>query len=171
MKTLPVETQRFGSYAAIPQSYRELCRLYLPRPIHDAGEEAAATGMMNALAVFSQLNPEQLDYLDALTEFVDAYDGAKDVRWPRVAGVEVLKQLLEARGLSAADLSRLLGSSRNLGAMLLRGDRNLTLTHIRKLAAYFKVSPEVFVGEDDTVGALQHSGRQKPVKGKGAGLA
>jgi antitoxin component HigA of HigAB toxin-antitoxin module len=52
---------------------------------------------------------------------------------------------LNEHGLSAADLARILGASRNLGAMILRGDRNLTLPHIRKLSAHFKVSPEVFV--------------------------
>jgi antitoxin component HigA of HigAB toxin-antitoxin module len=29
--------------------------------------------------------------------------------------------------------------------MILRGDRNLTLAHVRKLAAPFKVSPELFI--------------------------
>jgi antitoxin component HigA of HigAB toxin-antitoxin module len=29
--------------------------------------------------------------------------------------------------------------------MILRGNRNLTLAHIRKLAAYFKVGPELFI--------------------------
>ncbi len=35
--------------------------------------------------------------------------------------------------------------SRNLGAMILRRDRHLTLAHVRKLAAHFKVSPELFI--------------------------
>jgi antitoxin component HigA of HigAB toxin-antitoxin module len=35
--------------------------------------------------------------------------------------------------------------SRNLGAMILRGDRNLTLAHVRKLAAHFNVSAELFI--------------------------
>ena len=35
--------------------------------------------------------------------------------------------------------------SRQLSAMILRGDRNLTVAHIRKLATYFKVSAELFI--------------------------
>jgi antitoxin component HigA of HigAB toxin-antitoxin module len=46
---------------------------------------------------------------------------------------------------AGADLSRNLGGSPNLGAMILRGDANLTVAHIRKMAAYFKVEPEVFL--------------------------
>ena len=145
MKTTTRQARRFASYNAIPETYRELCQLYLPRPIHDVEEDAAATEMMNALAVFTNLNPEQLDYLDALTDFVDAYDQAKPVRWPKVTGMDVLKHLMEEHGMSAADLSRGLGSSRNLGAMILRGERNLTLAHVRKLAAHFRVSAGLLI--------------------------
>jgi HTH-type transcriptional regulator / antitoxin HigA len=145
MKTATSKTRPFASYAGVPKTYRELCQLYLPRPIHDASEDQAATEMMNALAVFSKLNAEQQDYLDTLTEFVDAYDNAKPVRWPKIKGLDVLKHLMAEHDMSGADLSRILGGSRNLGAMILRGDRNLTLAHIRKLAAHFKVSAELFV--------------------------
>src|SRR6267154_1799938 len=87
MKTATRKTRPFGSYADVPKTYRELCQLYLPRPIHAASEDEAATEMMNALAVFPKLNPEQQDYLDALTEFVDACDKAKPVRWPKIKGL------------------------------------------------------------------------------------
>jgi antitoxin component HigA of HigAB toxin-antitoxin module len=57
----------------------------------------------------------------------------------------MLKHLMAERDMTGAGLSRILGGSRNLGAMILRGDRNLTVAHIRKLAAHFKVSPELFI--------------------------
>jgi len=147
MKTLTHKprSRPFASYALVPKTYRELCQFYLPRPVRDDEEDAAATAMMNALAVFPKLNAEQRDYLDVLTEFVDAYDKTKSSRWPKLTGADVLEHLLAEHGLNAADLSRILGASRNLGAMILRGERNLTLAHIRKLAAHFKVSPEVFI--------------------------
>ena len=147
MKTTVRKPLRFASYADVPKTYRDLCQLYLPRPIHDHHEDAAATEMMNALAVFETLNADQRDYLNALTEFVDAYDKArlKAQPWPEVSGLAALKHLLDEHDLAAADLSRLLGGSRNLGAMILRGERNLTLAHIRKLAVHFKVSPELFI--------------------------
>ena len=40
MKTLTQKTRRFASYPDIPKTYRELCQLYLPRPIHDDAEDA-----------------------------------------------------------------------------------------------------------------------------------
>ena len=139
------KTRPFAGYADIPKSYRELCQLYLPRPIHNDAEDAEATVMMNALAVFTRLNAEQRDYLDVLTQFVDEFDKSKKVRWPKISGLDMLKHLLEERGMSAADLSRLLGGSRNLGAMILRGERELTLKHVRTLARRFRVSADVFL--------------------------
>src|ERR1700693_3784062 len=98
MKTLTPKTRRFACYADIPRTYRELCELYLPRPIHNDAEDAEATAMMNALAVFTRLNAEQRDYLDVLTEFVDEFDKGKKVRWPKTSGLDALKHLLEEHG-------------------------------------------------------------------------
>jgi HTH-type transcriptional regulator/antitoxin HigA len=145
MKTLTHKSRPFENYAEIPKTYRELCQLYLPRPIHDDAEDAEATGMMNALAVFTRLNAEQKDYFDVLTDFVDEFDKGKHVEWPKITGREVLKQLLEENGMTAADLSRMLRTSRNLGAMILRGERKLTLKHVRILAQHFRVSADLFL--------------------------
>ena len=96
MKTLTqTQARRFASRAEIPKTYRELCGLYLPRPIHDDAQDNEATAMMNALAVFTRLNAEQQDYFDVLTEFVDEFDQTKKVRWPKISGVDTLKVLLE----------------------------------------------------------------------------
>ena len=145
MKTLTHQIQRFANYAAIPKTYRELCELYLPRPIHDDAQDEEATAMMLALAGFPRLNAEQQDYLDVLTEFVDEYDKGKKIRWPKISGLDALKYLLEENGMNAADLSRILGTSRNLGAMILRGERQLTLAHVRTLAKRFCVSADLFL--------------------------
>jgi len=146
MKTLTQpRTRRFASRADIPKTYRELCAAYLPRPIRDAAQDEEATAMMNALAVFTRLNAEQRDYLDVLTEFVDDYDKGKKIRWPKINGLDSLKHLLEENGMNAADLSRILGTSRNLGAMILRGERQLTLAHVRTLAKHFSVSADLFL--------------------------
>ena len=100
---------------------------------------------MNALVGFPRFNTEQQDYLDVLTEFVDEYDQSKKIRWRKISGLESLKYLLEENGMSAADLSRILSTSRNLGAMILRGERRLTLAHVRTLAKHFCVSADLFL--------------------------
>ena len=47
--------------------------------------------------------------------------------------------------MNAADLARLLGVHRTLGAMILRGERKLTLNHVRTLARHFGVSADLFL--------------------------
>jgi HTH-type transcriptional regulator/antitoxin HigA len=145
MKPLTKKIWRFASYADIPKTYRGLCQLHLPRPIHDEAEDAEASAIMYALAVFARLNVEQQEYLEVLTEFVDAFDKGRKISWPRVTGVDMLKHLMEAQDMNAAELSRLLGGSRNLGAMILRGERKLTLNHVRILARRFRVSADLFL--------------------------
>jgi len=145
MKTLTLKPRRFAGHADIPKTYRELCQLYLPRPIHNESENTEATAMMNTLAVFNRLNAEQRDYLDVLTEFVDEFDKRKKIRLPKISSVDVLKQLMEEHGMIAADLARLLGVHRSLGAMILRRERKLTLNHVRTLARHFGVSADVFL--------------------------
>ena len=51
------------------------------------------------------------------------------------------------QGMTAADLSRVLGASRNLGGMILRGERRLTVAHVTRLAKHFRVSPALFLDE------------------------
>ena len=46
MKTLTRKTRRLASYAEVPKTYRELCQRYLPRPVHDDNDDAAATARL-----------------------------------------------------------------------------------------------------------------------------
>jgi HTH-type transcriptional regulator/antitoxin HigA len=132
-------------FRQLPKDYASLCRLFLPRPIRDAVDYANVAEVTDAMALWQDdFNRDQRDYFDLLCSLVEEYD-RENVKWPDLRGVDMLKHLLDEHGQTAADLSRMLGGSRNLGAMLLRGERNLTLSHIRKLATHFKLSPEAFI--------------------------
>jgi HTH-type transcriptional regulator / antitoxin HigA len=132
-------------FADLPKDYPSLCRVFLPRPIHDAVDYANVAEVADAMALWQDdFTTDQSDYFDLLCTLMEEYD-AEHVKWPKVRGVDVLKHLLDEHGLAAADLSRILGGSRNLGAMILRGERNLTLPHVRKLAAHFKVGAAALV--------------------------
>jgi HTH-type transcriptional regulator/antitoxin HigA len=133
------------SFDGLPKDYAGLCRVLLPRPIRDTVDYDNVVEITDAMALWHEdFTPDQRDYFDLLCTLIEDYD-AEHVRWPKLKGRDIVQHFLEQRGLTGADLSRILGGSRNLGAMILRGDRNLTLAHVRKLAAHFKISPEVFV--------------------------
>ena len=127
--------------------YAELVAALPPRPLHDAHEYDRAVEMIGRLVGY-KLNRDQEDYLEALSVFVERYETEHDetqVDVRRVRGVDVLRSLLEDHGLSGADLSRMLGASRSLGPMILRGERSLTAEHARALGAHFHVDPGVFI--------------------------
>ncbi len=129
----------------LPKDYASLCRVFLPRPIHDAVDYANVVEVTDAMALWDDdFTRDQADYFGLLCSLIEEYD-AKNVKWPKVTGVDLLKHLLGEQGLVAADLSRLLGGSRDLGAMILRGERKLTLNHVRTLARHFGVSADVFL--------------------------
>jgi HTH-type transcriptional regulator/antitoxin HigA len=140
-----MKTKNRIHFADLPKDYAGLCRVFLPRPIHDGVEYESVAEVADAMALWQDdFTADQVDYFDLLCSLMEEFD-AENVKWPKVRGVDVLKHLLDEHGLTAADLSRLVGGSRNLGAMILRGERNLTLPHVRKLAAHFKVGAELFV--------------------------
>jgi HTH-type transcriptional regulator / antitoxin HigA len=56
----------------------------------------------------------------------------------------MLKYLMQESGMTQADLGRLLGN-RALASLILNGHRQLSKTHIEKLANQFKVSPALFL--------------------------
>lgn len=134
-----------GQFASLPKDYAGLCRRYVPRPLHDAADYAAARQAIEPLLGFEeQLNADQVDYIEAVSSFIEVFDRT-EVKWPKSTPLATLKFLLEQHDMSAADLSRTLGADRSLGPKLLRGERHLTVNHIRILARYFNVEPGIFV--------------------------
>lgn len=140
-----MKTRKTLQFEALPKDYAGLCRRLMPRCIHDPVEYGNVAEITDAMVLWQDdFTPDQRDYFDLLCGLLEDYD-REQVRWPKTTVRVRLQHLLEESDLSAADLSRLLGGSRNLGSMILRGDRNLTVAHIRRLADHFRVSPEFFI--------------------------
>jgi len=108
-------------FTGLPKDYTGLCRMLTPRPIHD-----------------------QEDYFDLLCRLIEDYD-KEHLDAPKATALDALQHLLDAHDMSAADLARLLGVHRTLGGMILRGERQLTLAHVRTLAKHFSVSADLFL--------------------------
>ena len=117
--------------------------LLTPRPIHDKAEFQNVLEITDAMAGH-KLTSDQEDYFDLLCRLIEDYEKER-VDAPKVTGLEALQHLLDAHSMTAADLARLLGVHRTLGAMILRGERKLTLDHVRTLARHFGVSAELFL--------------------------
>lgn len=60
--------------------------------------------------------------------------------------LEVLHEFVAEHRMKVREFGTLLGVSESAASMILKGDRSLTLDHVRKLAERFKVSTALFVG-------------------------
>jgi HTH-type transcriptional regulator / antitoxin HigA len=130
----------------LPKNYTALCRLLLPRPIHDAAGYAKVAEVTDAMAArHEEFSGDQADYFDLLCLLMEDYD-AKRLHQPRFTAVDMLNRLMAQHCLSPADLSQILGGSRSLTATILRGERELRLKHVRKLVQRFGVSADNFLG-------------------------
>ncbi len=142
-----MKTRTKPTFARLPADYAGLCRAHLPRVIRDRVDYENTMEIVEAMALHAdRFTPDQQDYFELLSHLVADYD-ADEVKWPKAKAPGVLAHLMAERGMSAADLSRVLGASRNLGGMILRGERRLTLDHVTRLAKHFRVSPALFLEE------------------------
>lgn len=132
-------TQILTPFAKVPKTYAGLMGLHLLRPIRDQVDADNAAEMMDQLAGHS-LNAEQADYLDLLS---DLYEKWENTQFPlsRATGAELLRLVLTERKEGGADLAKLLGIDASLAYRLLRGERQLTVTQIRKVAGTYGIDP------------------------------
>ena len=60
-------------------------------------------------------------------------------------GLTLLRHLLNEHGMNGADLSRILGTSRTVGPMILRQQRSITASHARLLGNHFGLPAGAFI--------------------------
>jgi HTH-type transcriptional regulator/antitoxin HigA len=131
------------NFPRLPKTYSGLVALHMPRPIHDKVAYDNAVEIVHALAGH-KLNYDQNDYLAIMAKLVEDYENENVPEPKSIEGIEALKFLLEENGLTAADLGDLIGVNRSVAYRILKGGRNLTADHIKKLAARFAVSTDLF---------------------------
>lgn len=139
-----MKTKQTPAFEKMPKDYAGLCRLFLPRPIHDRVACENTIEVADAFAGFEErMNSDQNDYFDLLCSLIADYERVKQ---PKLRGVDLLKHLVDEHGLSGAELSRILGKSVALGPMILRKQRSITANHARKLGEYFGLPAGSFLG-------------------------
>jgi len=132
-------------FARLPKDYAALCKLHMPRPIRDKVDFENVVEITDAMAG-RKLTADQEDYFDLLCRLIEDHERERiQLDTSKITVLQALQHLMDAHGMNAADLSRLLGAHRTLGAMILRGERQLTLGHVRRLAAHFSVSADLFL--------------------------
>jgi HTH-type transcriptional regulator/antitoxin HigA len=130
----------------LPRRFEELVRLMPPQAILDEVQYTNTLHMVDRLMKAGTLNQAQSLYLETLVQLTQAYEAERHaIDTSGITGLDSLKHLLEENDMNASDLARLLGVHASLGSKILKGERSLTVEHIRKLSERFKVKPQLFI--------------------------
>ncbi len=143
MERPTVKTKKFK----VADSYLALIHQFPLDPIRNDDEYGAATSVMEQLAVRGEddLDDGERDYLDALDEFVSAYDRIHVDLDDNSTPLERLKYILAQSETSPAAMKQILGCSQSLVSMIVNGDRELSKENIRVLAAHFCLDAGYFL--------------------------
>lgn len=130
----------------LPGRFEELVRLMPPQAIMDDVHLDNALEMIDRLMAAGKLTKGQALYLETLVQLVEAHQTERhSVDTSDLTGLDSLRHLMEQNHMNASDLARMLDVHPSMGSKILRGERSLTVDHVRKLAARFKVGPQLFI--------------------------
>jgi HTH-type transcriptional regulator/antitoxin HigA len=114
----------------------------LPKAIATGEELERFAEIMESLDMAErELTREERALQSLLARLVQYYDDR--IELPAVSPLEMLKFLIEQQDLKQADLLSIFGS-RSVASAVPSGKRELSKAHIRKFAAFFQASPELF---------------------------
>ena len=128
----------------IPKAYLRLVGRFLLRPIDNDQELAEATALAEELCDRTDLLPEEEQYLDVLGDLIEAYED-KICPIRDVSAAEMLRFLIDQRGVTQQTVSKETGIANSTITALLKGGREMTRKHIVTFARYFGVEPGVFL--------------------------
>ena len=131
------------SILTVSPDYRALLKKVPPKVIRTEKENQAYTEILYDLDRRSRsLSQAEKGLADLLTLLIEDFEG-KRYQLPRSEPLDVLRFLMEQHGLLQKDLIEIFGTP-SIVSEVLNGKRELNKQHIKRLAARFHVSPELF---------------------------
>jgi HTH-type transcriptional regulator/antitoxin HigA len=119
-------------------SYLELVLAFPLSSIRSDPHLAEAQRVMDRLLARGELDEGEETYLDALSDLVGVYEDEHHAIAP-ASDAEMLRHLLEAKGVTQTQLSQATGIAKSTISEVLTGKRPFSRQVIRKLAEYFRV--------------------------------
>ena len=123
--------------------YLELVQRFPLRRIRTDEELDQAITIIDELVTRADTSTAEEDYLDVLSDLVHAYETAEHPI-PPASDAEVLRYLMDCRGLNQVRLHEETGIPVSTISEVLSNKRGLSRANIGVLARYFNVSPAVF---------------------------
>jgi HTH-type transcriptional regulator/antitoxin HigA len=133
-----------GMRALDPVSYGKLLAAELPKPIQSEREfERMAARLEELDFAKRKLTPEEKALREILAALIEVYD-EENHHVPEQPPHEMVRHLMEQRGLRQVDLVAALGSRAQVSD-LVNGKRGISKAQAKALAEYFGVSVELFL--------------------------
>jgi len=130
----------------VPRRFDALVAEMPPQAIMDDVHYENTIEMIDRVMAAGKLTKGQELYLETLVQLVQAYEAKHQaIDTGDLGGIEALRHLLAENDMNASDLARLLGVHLSMGSKILKGERSLTVEHLRTLADRFQVRPELFM--------------------------
>ena len=140
-------TTKHAEKQKLPGQFEALVRMMPPQAIMDDIHYENTLEMIDRLMTARRLTSGQALYLETLVQLVQAYEAERyAIKTSDISGLDSLKHLMEQNNMNGSDLARLLGIHPSMGSKILKGERSLTVDHLRRLSEHFKVSPKLFMG-------------------------
>jgi HTH-type transcriptional regulator/antitoxin HigA len=130
----------------VPDDYLQLIRVFPLRTIRSTEDHSAAAKILTRLLgrPGGRLTTGERDYSDVLGRLIDDYGQKEFPHLPsKRAPLEILRFLMTESGMNTDALGKVLGN-KTAASLVLNGKRELSKSHIRRLAAYFKVDAGLF---------------------------
>jgi HTH-type transcriptional regulator/antitoxin HigA len=126
-------------------SYLELVLVFPLSSIRSEEHLDEAQKVMDRLLTKGDLDDGEETYLDALSDLVAVYEDRHHTIEP-ASDADMLRHLLEAKGISQGQLAHQAGIAKSTISEVLAGKKPFSRQMIRKLADYFKVDVSVLAG-------------------------
>jgi HTH-type transcriptional regulator/antitoxin HigA len=124
-------------------AYESLLLQYKPRPIRNAADHARALKHVERL-MKPNLGRAESELVEILSTLIEQYEASK-FPTPRVPPLVRLAELISAREISQAQLSRITGIDTATISSILADRRGISKANAVKLAQAFGVSPADFI--------------------------
>lgn len=129
-------------------AYQELLLDYTPRPVRNEREYRRVMRGIERLMASPRLSRAECELLELLVTLAEQYESI-ECPTPRASQADLLAHLIDARGITQAELSRQTGIPRSVVTNVLKRRRKISQANIAKLAEYFHVSPAEFIEDHE----------------------
>ena len=124
------------------QEYLELVAEFPPMKVTSEESAAATEDRIEELLCRKDMTEAEQAYLDLLSDLLSDWEDM-NIEIPDIRGTELVRALLDERGLRRKDLVGIFATE-SVASEVLAGRRQLTRGHIEGLARFFHVSPAAF---------------------------